>query len=127
VRLMPHVVFAPCGLGGHVDHRIVRSAAEALDQIEVLYYEDVPYCASLPLAELDRQLTTHGLAQTVAVDIEMVLEGKCEDMWGYRSQTSASIVADMLLHAGRIAPGAPRYVERLWHQVQPVGEADRLP
>jgi LmbE family N-acetylglucosaminyl deacetylase len=115
-HLVPHVVLAPCGLGGHVDHQIVRTAAEALDHVEVLYYEDVPYSASLPLAELDRQLTAQGLAPAVTVDIEIVLEGKCEDMWGYRSQTGAPTIAEMLLHASRVGAGTARYAERLWRR-----------
>jgi LmbE family N-acetylglucosaminyl deacetylase len=115
--LVPHIVFAPCGLGGHVDHQIVRTAVDALDQVEVFYYEDVPYSASLSLAELDRQLTAQGLAPTVTADIELVLAGKCEDMWSYRSQTSALTIAEMLLHAGRVGMGTARYAERLWRYI----------
>lgn len=113
-RLSPHVVIAPCGVGGHVDHQIVRTAAEALNQMEVLYYEDVPYISSLSVAELDRQLIGQGKTPAMTVDIELVLAGKCEDMWGYRSQTSAATIADMLLHASRIGGRAVRYAERLW-------------
>ena len=116
-RRAPHIVLAPCGLGGHVDHQIVQTAADALDQVDVLYYEDVPYSASLPLAELDSQLTAQGLTPTLTADIEMVLEGKCEDMWSYRSQTSASTIAEMLLHAGRVGMSTTRYAERLWRRV----------
>lgn len=115
--LVPHVVLAPCGLGGHVDHRIVRTAAQALGSASVLYYEDIPYSTSLPLAELDRQLAAQGLVPAVTVDIEMILDGKCEDMWIYRSQTSAPTIAEMLLHASRVGAGTARYAERLWRRV----------
>ncbi|MBJ7311500.1 PIG-L deacetylase family protein [Rugamonas sp. CCM 8940] len=116
-RLLPHIVLAPCGLGGHVDHQIVRLAADALERVEVLYYEDLPYSAGLPLAELDRQLSAQGLVPKVTADIEIVLEGKCADMWGYRSQTSEATIAEMLLHAGRVGKGGARYAERLWCRV----------
>ncbi|MEM5331736.1 PIG-L family deacetylase [Paraburkholderia sp. JHI2823] len=115
-RLAPHFLLAPCGVGGHVDHRIVRIATDALDRVEVLYYEDVPYSASLPLAELDRQLTAQGLVPALTADIEIVLEGKCEDMWSYLSQTGAWTVAEMLRHASRVGAGNARYAERLWRR-----------
>ncbi|AZF21565.1 PIG-L deacetylase family protein [Pseudomonas sp. R3-52-08] len=114
---LPEVVLAPCGLGGHVDHQIVRIAADALHHIEVLYYEDVPYSSSLKLPKLERQLAVQGLTPVMAVDIEAVLESKCKDMWGYRSQTSASTISEMLLHAGRVGTGTTRYAERLWRRL----------
>ncbi|HMP96099.1 MAG TPA: hypothetical protein PKA51_04205, partial [Kiritimatiellia bacterium] len=36
-------VVAPLGIGGHVDHQIVRSAAEDVFGSDLLYYEDFPY------------------------------------------------------------------------------------
>ena len=113
----PEVVLAPCGLGGHVDHQIVRVAADARARVQVLYYEDVRYSSSLPLPELERQLAAQGLIPAMTTDIEGVLDSKCEDMWGYRSQTSSSTVAQMLLHAGRVGTGISRYAERLWRRV----------
>ena len=106
------------GLGGHVDHQIVRIAADGLHHVEVLYYEDIPYSSSLPLPELERQLAVQGLTPAITADIEVVLESKYEDMWGYCSQTSASTIAEMLLHAGRVGIGTARYAERLWRRVK---------
>jgi len=38
------LVFSPLGIGGHVDHRLVRYvAAEHLDKSKIFYYEDLPY------------------------------------------------------------------------------------
>ena len=42
------LVLAPLGVGGHVDHIIVRRAAEALDRPLVLYYSELPYTALYP-------------------------------------------------------------------------------
>ncbi|RDU96298.1 PIG-L deacetylase family protein [Trinickia dinghuensis] len=114
--LAPNLVIAPCGIGGHVDHRIVRTAAETLNQTGVLYYEDIPYSAGLSLAELDRKLTCEGLAPVMPVDIGGVLERKCEGMRGYRSQTSATTITEMLLHARRVSAGNANYAERLWRR-----------
>ncbi len=114
-RLVPDVVIAPCGVGGHIDHQIVRAATEALHRVDILYYEDIPYSATLQLTELEKELAVQGLTPAMTVDIEIVLRTKCEDMWGYRSQTSAPTVAEMLLHASRVGAGIARYAERVWH------------
>ena len=36
-------IVAPLGVGGHVDHRIVRAAAERAFGASLLYYEEFPY------------------------------------------------------------------------------------
>ena len=54
----PAVVLAPLGIGGHVDHVLVRDAA-ACAGADVIYYADVPYstaaCPDLAFVE-DRRL-----------------------------------------------------------------------
>jgi ubiquinone/menaquinone biosynthesis C-methylase UbiE/LmbE family N-acetylglucosaminyl deacetylase len=40
------LVFAPLGIGGHVDHALVRSAIEQI-KADILYWEDFPYNASI--------------------------------------------------------------------------------
>lgn len=37
-----HRMYCPIALGGHVDHRLVRKAAESLDR-SLIYYQDFPY------------------------------------------------------------------------------------
>ena len=45
-ELPPHRrIFAPLGVGGHVDHRLARRAAEQAGGGRLLYYEDYPYVA----------------------------------------------------------------------------------
>jgi LmbE family N-acetylglucosaminyl deacetylase len=40
-------VFCPCGVGGHVDHLLVRAAVEAaVEARRIVYYDDYPYLAS---------------------------------------------------------------------------------
>lgn len=55
-------VVAPLGLGGHVDHLIVRDVAIGLSQ-DVVFYQDVPYIADLS----DHDIQAH--ARTVAQDL----------------------------------------------------------
>ena len=45
VRRGERVLVATLGAGGHVDHRLVRLAAEAVHGAGLLYYEDYPYAA----------------------------------------------------------------------------------
>lgn len=37
-------ILAPLGVGGHLDHRVVRRAAERVFGDRLTYYEEVPYC-----------------------------------------------------------------------------------
>ena len=94
----------------------MRTAAEALDQVDVFFYEDIPYSAALSLAEMRRELTDESLAPAMTVDIESVVQDKCDDMWSYRSQTTTAGVTAMLLHASRVGGAAARYAERLWRR-----------
>jgi hypothetical protein len=42
--LQPALVLAPLGVGGHVDHQLVRMAAERVFGRKLVYFEDAPYC-----------------------------------------------------------------------------------
>lgn len=58
-RLCPTTLYAPLGVGDHVDHRLVHEAAAALDPTPI-HYEDHPY-ALVPHA-VRRRLDALGLA-----------------------------------------------------------------
>jgi LmbE family N-acetylglucosaminyl deacetylase len=84
-------VFGPVGVGRHVDHLIVRAAAERLAGRTVVYYADFPY--TLSGAADPGFLARHRLTSwswTTAV------EAKQELIRGYRTQ------ADALFPGGRI-------------------------
>jgi LmbE family N-acetylglucosaminyl deacetylase len=127
-RAAPEVVLAPCAIGGHVDHRIVHAAArERADRdrhrdrdraegsdVTWLFYEDLPYAATLDLATLERALSAGGLVPAMTVDISEVLDDKEAGLWDYRSQTSAPTLVGTRLHAARLAGESGRQGERLW-------------
>jgi LmbE family N-acetylglucosaminyl deacetylase len=118
-RVQADLLLAPCALGGHVDHAIVHQAAQAAQAAtgaELLFYEDIPYSAGLALDQIETSLAERGLRAWGCVDIGAHLGEKCSGMWMYPSQTSAPTVAEMRLHAGRLATGAVRHAERLWHR-----------
>ena len=55
-----------------------------------------------------------GLVPAMTVDIDADLAAKCDDMWLYRSQTSAPTIAEIRLHAQRLGSATARHGERLW-------------
>lgn len=78
-------VYSPLAIGGHVDHRIVRRAAERLDR-PVWYYHDLPYAAR----ELKppKGFRSPGGASTVLPMEDEELAAWIEGIWAYESQRS---------------------------------------
>lgn len=49
-------VYVPLGIGGHLDHLLVRAAAHmAFAPNQLFFYEDVPYAGEIPFADYRRQ------------------------------------------------------------------------
>jgi LmbE family N-acetylglucosaminyl deacetylase len=78
-------LYAPLGIGGHVDHQLVRRAAEALDR-PLWRYHDFPYSArqGQPAAGFGRP---GGLASVLPLD-EAEQDAWASAIWTYRSQRS---------------------------------------
>lgn len=57
-RVSPTMVVVPLAMGGHVDHWLVRIAAEAVfgDDGILAYYEDLPYAGYVDIPTLDAEL-----------------------------------------------------------------------
>jgi LmbE family N-acetylglucosaminyl deacetylase len=105
-------VYAPLGVGHHVDHQIVRQAAEACGQ-PLIYYEEFPYAedpqavqAALEEGQWQAKLTSLS---------EEALEAKSAAIACYRSQIStfwadlAAMAAAVRAFAGRTGRPAERY------------------
>ncbi len=75
----PQLVLAPLGVGGHVDHVLVHTAAES-SGIRVVYYSDFPYNQRDPAHDASVHRT--GLVETQWP----VTEAKVELIRAYRSQ-----------------------------------------
>lgn len=71
-----HVVLAPLGVGGHVDHILIRTAAES-SGIQVVYYSDFPY---------NQRDSVRGAPAGLAETHWPVTEAKVELIRAYRSQ-----------------------------------------
>jgi LmbE family N-acetylglucosaminyl deacetylase len=77
-------LYVPLGVGGHVDHRIVRRAAEQRFGSSLIYYEELPYARRRrDVRKVIRGAGWRG--RTVAVS-EEGLEAKVRAVAAYRSQ-----------------------------------------
>jgi hypothetical protein len=78
------VLVCPLALGGHVDHVLVRRAAEELDR-RLLYYADVPYLFKRPES---LSPNTVGMKENVRRVSESSLGSWKEGVRAYSSQLS---------------------------------------
>jgi len=137
-------IYAPLGLGHHVDHQLAFQAAGLLAASGrlVIYYEDYPY-ASRPAAHADRfaelgytsagaaLVSGHGMAMPAYCNIDPVIATKIAAIAAYPSQLTSlfpsaeAMPAAVRDYAAAVAaewrrdapPGAgelPRYAERYW-------------
>jgi LmbE family N-acetylglucosaminyl deacetylase len=102
-------VFTPLGIGGHVDHLMIREAARRLvHEDRLVYYEDMPY-------------TVYGDAPAAAVGLTPALltadahtaDVKREALWCYRLQVTEATTTRVVRHGTRL--GADAFAERVWH------------
>ncbi|MEA3375538.1 MAG: PIG-L family deacetylase [Chloroflexota bacterium] len=113
-------LYVPLGVGGHVDHRIVRRAAEASGH-PLTYYEDFPYARDPQALEA---ALTHGRWQPECVPLSRrALEVKAAAIACYASQISTfwgsrdAMGAAVRAFAERTGGGDP--AERYWRCVGP--------
>jgi LmbE family N-acetylglucosaminyl deacetylase len=109
----------PLAAGGHVDHRLVRQAAEAAGR-PLLYYEDYPY-ADDP-HEVEAALGGDGWEPQVAFLDEEALAVKIAAVACYRSQLNTFWASEeeMVGHirAYALHVGEGRLAERCWRRAQ---------
>ena len=74
----------PLGVGGHVDHRIARAAAEQRFGSDLLYYEEYPYSRSHKAVR--RVVRGVGWKSELVPVSEAAVEAKIEAVAAYRSQ-----------------------------------------
>lgn len=107
----------PLGVGGHVDHRLVRQAAEATGR-PLIYYEDYPYAGQA--GKVEQALGEAAWeSERIGLD-EAALEAKVAAALCYRSQISsfwvdeADLVAHFRAYAAEVGGGSP--AERYWRR-----------
>jgi hypothetical protein len=110
----------PLGLGGHVDHLIVREACSGLRGNRVrLYYEDLPYAAHLSEEEIERFVRDFDSdLEPHLFSIKGSLVEKIENLKLYKSQVGDKEVECVQRHANRLG-GNQEPCERLWYRPLP--------
>lgn len=112
----PAQVYAPLGIGRHVDHQLTRQAAEQLGR-SLVYMEDYPYAAWYSEADAWGGLA-RALTPVWTTFHEADLEAQCRAVLAYRSQFSSfwadegQMRADLRRFAERVGQGA--LAVRLW-------------
>lgn len=81
-------VFAPMTIGHHVDHLLVRAAAERVYGQRLVYYEDYPYAQETAKREHALSAEPQPLTPTVIPVSEEARRAKIEAILAYRSQLS---------------------------------------
>lgn len=116
-------VFAPLGVGRHVDHQIVFWAARHLGpRFGVLFYEDYPYAAKR--GALEERIAELGVAvQPRVTSISDLIGVKIAAIARYKSQmellfgSSEAMPNAVRAYAHFVAAATPtmQYAERVWH------------
>lgn len=113
------VVYVPLGAGHHVDHQLVRLAAERWGAPggQLVYYEDYPY-AETP-AELDRALAGSRLIPVVIRLSRQDIERKIRAVACYKSQLSTFFanraeISHRLMAFARSKTDRPGLAEQVW-------------
>ncbi len=116
------VLYAPMGVGHHVDHQLVCSAADRLTQqkANIKFFEDFPYVAS-PGALQDRQNELGLKMEQEIVEVSVQLPVRIEAISLYRSQvpqlfgTEEQMRQRVESYAGSIRTHYPGIkIERFW-------------
>jgi LmbE family N-acetylglucosaminyl deacetylase len=111
-------VYVPLGLGGHVDHQLVRRAAEAWLDTRLVYYEDYPYTE-----KADPAVDPAELAPCLIPLDEDDVAARIEAVACYHSQIGVlfgsheEMVSRIRTYAGRLAPPGYAGGERFWRPV----------
>ena len=113
------LLFAPLGLGAHVDHVLAHSVACDLARAEhpVAFYEDLPYAGGMGLIDIERAVeqASHRVGRALAPHLlAMPREGcfKTDLLAAYESQIDSHTVTRIVRHSARLADGV--FAERVW-------------
>ncbi|MEO7018734.1 MAG: PIG-L family deacetylase [Ktedonobacteraceae bacterium] len=121
-RLPDTVWYAPLGVGRHVDHQIVCSAADRLTQLgaKVNLYEDFPYVVRQPGALTERLEEFGNTLEPGLVEMSEMLHLRQQASAKYASQTAmnfgdeATMLTSIARYAQTIRPVETVHLERYW-------------
>jgi LmbE family N-acetylglucosaminyl deacetylase len=117
------MLYAPLGVGNHVDHQAAFSAASELAAggTSVAFYEEFPYAARHPSAVIDRLAALGGPFTPSTIDIDATIARKISALDAYASQMdelfengAADLAPAVMAYAESLRPDEGTYGERLW-------------
>lgn len=119
-------IWAPLGVGHHVDHQVVCAAGRRLFDrgADVRWYEDAPYAAKNPRALPDRLAELGWTVAPELTPIDAALERKLRAIDAYRSQIvelfgAADPHAIMTGYAAQVGAPIGWAAERSWRLAHP--------
>ena len=123
-RLPDTVWYAPLGVGRHVDHQIVCSAADRLAQLgaKVNLYEDFPYVARQPEALTERLEEFGNMLEPALVEMSEMLPLRQKAAARYASQIASnfgdeqSMFESIARYSHSIRPVETVHLERYWQE-----------
>ena len=108
-------IYAPLGIGGHLDHQLVHEATRRLSAFgaasvpTLKFYEDLPYAADPRIgADIERPGADEGQSRSLPVEIEdvgSVIDHKLAALRIYRTRIRAPQIELCRRHALRLAGG----------------------
>ncbi len=108
-------VYAPLAVGNHIDHQLVRHAAERWRGQDLIYYEDFPYVGEGEAEELDATPLLIPLSkEDIAAKIKAI--GCYQSQIRSLFRTDARMEKQVCAH-GRHASGENGWAERYWQKV----------
>ena len=112
------LILSPLGIGGHVDHLVVRRAAIEVSRVgyPVGFYEDLPYTAGLRTDEIaslvERIASREGMVLKPFVIPYGEADRKDSALRLYATQVDEDILASVRSYGAAILPGLD--CERIW-------------
>ena len=112
-------IYAPLTVGHHVDHLLVRAAAEQAGRAGLLYYEDYPYAQKPGLLKqvFAERIRSSWQAEVLPIG-DAGLRAKYDAIWAFRSQLSTFFGdrADLEQQVGEYTRQTGG--ERLWRRIE---------
>jgi LmbE family N-acetylglucosaminyl deacetylase len=110
-------LWGPAGIGGHVDHRLVRRALERSLRGSILWYEDFPYAKKWRARVRVLHPFRYRLARRVPLDASL-LDRKCRAIQAYASQVQPLFGGPARMRAAVEHDARRRGGESLWRRTR---------
>jgi LmbE family N-acetylglucosaminyl deacetylase len=112
--LCVHYVFCPSGIGNHIDHVIVFEAIKEFENIEKIFYEDMPYACSFTSDQNSVFVFNKTKYQNeFYIDITETFDQMLNDIKAYSSQIGEEIYNKLVYSLIRYSYDDRKYI-RFW-------------